>query len=139
MVKDCHVGVKALLIAEGKCLLVKRAEATTIYWDAPGGRIDDEEKLMDTLKRELYEELPSLGDYKIHGIVGAYRFFKKNFRSDRGLILLFYKVTTEWFDVVLSEEHTEYLWVGKENLNMIKDPEFSIDPELRSLVEEVIQ
>ena len=138
MIKDCNVGIKALLIVEGKCLIVKRVEPTHEYWDVPGGRIDDNETLMETLARELGEELPSLKNYTVENIVGAYR-FRKNITNDRGLVLIFYKVIAPSFDVVLSEEHTEYIWVGKNELPKFYEEGFPIEPDLRKMVEKVLE
>lgn len=137
MIKECYVGVKALLVVEGKCLIVKRVETTHAYWDVPGGRIDDNEKLMETLARELYEELPSIGNFTVGEIVGAYR-FKSNITNDRGLVLIFYKVEAEDFEIILSDEHTEYKWITKENIEDLYTSEFPIEPELRELVQTVV-
>lgn len=137
MIKDCNVGVKALLFVGEKCLIVKRVETTHEYWDVPGGRIDDDERLMETLERELREELPTIRNFRVGEIVGAYR-FSKNITNDRGLVLLFYKVEAENFEIVLSDEHTEYKWITKENIEELSDSQFSIEPELLALVKKVV-
>ena len=101
---------------EGDSVLVlKKGSGDGAYWDIPGGRIDDNETLEDTLKRELREELPSLGEYKIGDVVSAYR-LSKNIDDDRALVLIFYRIDAEPFEVVLSDEHTAYRWVTKETL-----------------------
>jgi 8-oxo-dGTP diphosphatase len=137
MIKDCNVGIKALLVVDGKCLIVKRVEPTHEYWDVPGGRIDNDETLSETLARELKEELPSLVSYTIRDVVGAYR-FRRNITNNRALVLIFYKVEAEPFDVVLSDEHTEYLWIGRENIALLNERSFPIEPNLRILIEKVL-
>lgn len=137
MIKDCNVGIKALLCVGEKCLIVKRVEATYEYWDVPGGRIDDDERLIETLERELREELPSVADFTVGEIVGAYR-FKRNIINDRGLVFIFYKVEAEDFDVVLSDEHTEYKWVTKENIEELHEAQFPIESELLALIRKVV-
>jgi len=117
MIKDCHVGVKGLVCVRDACLLLK---STKGYWDIPGGRIDENETLDDTLRRELREELPQITNFSIGDIVHAYR-LSKNIDDEKGLVLLFYKVDAESFDVVLSDEHQEYRWITRDTL-----PEFSV-------------
>lgn len=137
MIKDCNVGIKALLQLDGKYLIVKRVEETHEYWDVPGGRIDDNEMIPETLARELHEELPSLKGYTVGDIVGAYR-FRRNIQNNKALVLLFYKIVAEPFEVVLSDEHTEYMWVSKENIDTLYELNFPIEEELRALVKKAV-
>jgi 8-oxo-dGTP pyrophosphatase MutT (NUDIX family) len=116
MVKECHVGVKGIIQVGNSCLVVQKGIGAGSYWDIPGGRIDDSETLDETLVRELKEELPTIGPYHIEGIVHAYR-LSRNISDDRGLVLIFYKVIAESFDVFLSNEHDDYRWVTKESLH----------------------
>ena len=52
------VGVGAVIIKEGKILLVKRAnEPNKGRWSVPGGLVRKGESLVDALKREIREEL----------------------------------------------------------------------------------
>ncbi len=60
------VGVGAVIIRDGKILLVRRAnEPNKGRWSVPGGLVRSGEKLKDALKREIREELGveiSVGD-----------------------------------------------------------------------------
>ena len=60
MIRSFHIGVKALIVKEGKVLVLKekdiRGTGDEIY-DLPGGRIEDEESPEETLGREIKEEL----------------------------------------------------------------------------------
>ncbi len=52
------VGVGAVIIRDGKILLVKRAnEPNRGRWSVPGGLVRSGERLKDALKREIREEL----------------------------------------------------------------------------------
>src|ERR1700744_177543 len=57
-----HVGVKALIISEeGKVLLLNVNTAhfrddKTPHWDIPGGRVQEGQSALETLKREVVEE-----------------------------------------------------------------------------------
>ena len=115
MIKNCYVGVKGIVKVGDSVLVLKKGSGDGAYWDIPGGRIDDNETLEETLKRELSEELPTLGVYTIGGVVSAYR-LSKNIDDDKALVLIFYKVEAEPFDVTLSHEHSAFTWMTKETL-----------------------
>ncbi|TYP74912.1 NUDIX domain-containing protein [Paenibacillus methanolicus] len=51
------IGVGALVMKEGKVLLVRRAqEPGKGFWTNPGGYIEQLEPIQETIKREVYEE-----------------------------------------------------------------------------------
>lgn len=106
-----NVGVKAAVVKENKILLVKHA--TKDFWDVPGGRIDDNESIEETLAREIWEELPSASMKKIGDIVCAFRVPDLVLDNGGGLTLLVYKVELEFAENVIriSEEHSEARWV----------------------------
>jgi ADP-ribose pyrophosphatase YjhB (NUDIX family) len=54
--KTFYVGVKGLIINDGKVLLVRGETTGRDFWDTPGGRMDDDETITQTLDRELREE-----------------------------------------------------------------------------------
>lgn len=59
-VQTFQVGIKALIRNDkGQILMVHIPEwsGNAEHWDLPGGRIDEGEKFLDTLKRELLEEI----------------------------------------------------------------------------------
>ena len=111
--KHFNVGIKALIVRDNKVLLVKRIDDPP-YWEVPGGRIDDDEAIEQTLERELHEELPNIESYTVHGIVGAFR-LHKDIKPDLSLFLVFYKVTASFTggEPELSEEHNEFTWATK--------------------------
>ncbi|GIQ71383.1 NUDIX hydrolase [Xylanibacillus composti] len=64
------VGVGALVIKEGKLLLVRRAqEPGKGYWTNPGGYIEQHELIDETVRREVREE--SGVDARVTGIVAV--------------------------------------------------------------------
>jgi len=59
-VQTFQVGIKALIRnAQGHILMVHLPEwsGNAAHWDLPGGRIDEGEQFLDTLQRELLEEI----------------------------------------------------------------------------------
>lgn len=111
MMKNFFVGVKAVIIKDGKLLLLEDSSKPD-FWDVPGGRIDDDETLDQTLLRELKEELPSHSNPRIGELLHAYR-IPGSIKDDLGLVLLFYRVDADFEgEIQLSDEHTSYEWVS---------------------------
>lgn len=138
MIKDCHVGIKGIVRVNDACLVLQNGSGAHAYWDVPGGRVDDDESLLETLSRELREELPSIKGFSIGEVVGAYR-LPKNIVDNRGLVLIFYKVDAESFDVTLSNEHTGYRWVTRETVSELLNSPVSITSEMYSYISEVLK
>jgi 8-oxo-dGTP pyrophosphatase MutT (NUDIX family) len=105
-----NVGVKAAIVSDGRLLVVKHR--TKGFWDIPGGRIDADESIEQTLRRELDEELPSHQHVEIGDLVCAYRVPGSVIDKETGLLLLVYRVEVGFDgDVQLSEEHSEARWM----------------------------
>lgn len=117
--KHFFVGVKAVIINNGNVFLVK-GEGSRDFWDCPGGRIDDNESIADTLERELHEELPNIVSYRATGIVHAVR-VHKDIVDDVSLTLLFFKVEDAVFngDPEISNEHIEGRWFPIDEAMMV--------------------
>lgn len=104
-----NVGVKAAIIKDNKLLLVKHA--TKGFWDVPGGRIDGDESIQETLRRELAEELPGSTVDGIAKAVCAYRVPDLRFDDGSGLVLLVYRAdVTVPDELPVSSEHSEAKW-----------------------------
>lgn len=130
MIRPFHVGIKALIVQDGKVLLLRRRYGNTV-WDFPGGRIDDDEDVHDTLRRELSEELPGIRGVTIHRLVGCKR-MPKELPGGFGHLLLFYAVSAELpSPLSLSPEHASFEWVEpKEVADLIGAPFLALIQEL---------
>ena len=133
MPKTFYIGVKALIINKNKVLLLKaKSKDSKYYWDLPGGRMEENETNVQTLNRELKEELPSISNIQISDLIGCYK-FPKTLNDGQGLMLLIYKVNADLNEIKLSNEHLEYKWLSKEELLDIQN-EAEINPEYKNII-----
>ena len=107
-----NVGIKGVIQAGDKILLVHGGKDRS-FWDTPGGRMDDDETVEQTLRRELQEELPGIENIEVHEILYANR-IPGLALGDKGLFLVWYRVTADFpYGVHLSDEHESYKWCTK--------------------------
>lgn len=111
MMKTFFVGVKGVVIKDGKVLILKKG-AGRDFWEVPGGRIDDDESLHETLTRELKEEVPNIQNIEVEEVLDACR-VHKDIEGGVSLTLIFFKVQADFNgDPQLSEEHEEWRWAA---------------------------
>jgi len=113
--KTFFVGIKAVIVQDGKVLLLKGEKDGRDFWDMPGGRIDDDETIMQTLDRELHEELPNIKSYRAGELLHVNR-VHNDVVDNVSLVLVFYKVENVIFDgeVQTSDEHSHPEWLTLE-------------------------
>ena len=105
--KAFQIGVKGVIVVDGRVLLLKRANAETgPFWELPGGRMEEGEGIEQALRRELGEELPGIASIAIGQVLHAALVPD----DTRGLILLFYRVQANIPTVTISAEHFWLLW-----------------------------
>jgi 8-oxo-dGTP diphosphatase len=112
--KPYSLSVKVLVFdRQGRCLLLKRSEDSKNNpgkWDFPGGKIDACETFNDALVREIREETGL--DVTIDRVAGCAESESPKSR----IAYLIMSAKTDSDAVVLSEEHSEYLWVKPSDL-----------------------
>ncbi|MDP3974322.1 MAG: NUDIX domain-containing protein [Candidatus Daviesbacteria bacterium] len=106
------VGQKAFIDRKGEILILVDPKLGV---DLPGGKIkEDENDLREALKREVREETGleiEIGDPFITWMIE----FPKDHRNQGKVFLVGYRCKYISGDVTLSDEHSEYRWVNKEN------------------------
>jgi len=117
MPKTFYVGIKGVIVSDSKALILKSSDDDR--WDLPGGRINDSEAVEEALSRELREELPSIGNFKIGNLLNVFR-LDHDLTSGNGLVLIYFKVTADKFDIQLSDEHSDFAWVDGEEIDTYK-------------------
>lgn len=125
-------GQKAFIINdEGEILIVKR-DKEIIYvdkWDIPGGKLDNDETLIEAISREIMEEV----GLKLEKIICTLSSSK--FEGKLGDKLIIYRniyLCKASGEIKLSPEHSEYKWVAPEDLKKYELPE---DKDLLNIIE----
>lgn len=131
--KNFHIGIKAVIIENGKALVLKGTLSDgKMGHDLPGGRLNEGEGIKEGLTRELKEEL-DLDAFTVGDLLLAVE--KKNYnKNGSSLIYLFYKVDAQISEVKLSEEHVEHRWILRKDLDeIIKNKEHVNDGLIEAL------
>ena len=126
---ELQVGVKALIVQDGKYLFLRRDKAFQSgpqKWDIPGGRIKPEEALSDALIREVHEET-GLELEQASVLLAAQDIFVPE--KSLHVVRLTYS-TVAVGSVVLSEEHDDYKWMTRD--------EALAEPYIDSYLKEVL-
>lgn len=115
-----HLGIKALITDKnGKVLLLKvnpaklKGAKNSDYWDLPGGRVQRDSTIEETLRREVAEEIGVTGvtDAKPVGMVLSNIRIPQGNNQSVGLILGVYACAIpESADIRLSTEHIAFKW-----------------------------
>lgn len=124
--KKFYVGVKGVLIKNDKVLLIKgnkKVEGRD-HWEVPGGRIDNDETIDQALARELKEEVGATNIVK-HEVVHAHR-IDRDVAEDTGLVLIFFRISADISEVVLSHEHVEHKWLSLDEAVKLAHPTVAI-------------
>jgi ADP-ribose pyrophosphatase YjhB (NUDIX family) len=119
-----QVAVKGILTKRKQALILRGAirrgpQKGRLVWDAPGGRVEKSESLIDALDREIQEELPGITELTILEPIYATRCIHLEDQAD--LITIYYRVSARVARVKLSTEHEHYRWVTRGDLRQLAD------------------
>ncbi len=99
-------GVKALIVRDGKFLVMHNNGVKDDLWELPGGRMKFGETAEHTLERELMEETGLKG--KAIRLLDTWDLIRDNYQIT-GII---YLCSLEEGEVTLSDEHDAYKWLN---------------------------
>jgi 8-oxo-dGTP diphosphatase len=106
--------MKAVILYEKKALIVKRTETNKIgagIWEFVGGKLEFGEDLISGLKREIMEETGL--EVTVEKLLFATSFKTHDYRQ---VVIINYLCRSKTDQVIISEEHTDYLWADKAGL-----------------------
>lgn len=111
MTSSFIVVVKAIIMRKGKVLLLKRSSTDEVgagQWDTAGGKLEFGEELETALVREVREEAGI--EAQVKRLLYASTFFTD---SSSQIVLLSYLCTSEEEEIVISDEHSDYVWASQ--------------------------
>lgn len=112
--KKIVVATKAIICCNGKYLLIRRSnteETGAGTWEFPGGKLDFGESVEQCILREIREETGLTAE--ILGLAYVTDFYTSDTRK---VVLINYICRADNSAVTLSDEHTAYKWVNKEEI-----------------------
>lgn len=114
MIDKMFVATKAFIICDDELLLLKESsnysDAFHIdKFDVPGGRVELGQKFDESLLREIKEETG------LNVEIGKPFFVNESYPTVRGenwqIIRIFFECNSKSKDVILSEDHSEFIWI----------------------------
>lgn len=114
MKKIQQVSIKGILRRNNKALFLKTAKKE--MYELPGGRIDFGESVEQTFKREIKEEL-GFEKIKMGNLINTWSFTNIRENVNYHFTLFDFEFFTDESKIELSDEHTDYKWIGVEELN----------------------
>ncbi len=111
------MAVKAVIRKNGRVLLVQRAKDDTMggYYEFPGGGVEEGESMVDTLRRELYEEVgfEEVSNVNYHSCIDI---------PSMEIHLVFYTAFSSE-NPHISVDHTDMRWIDEVPSDIILTPE----------------
>ena len=116
-----------------KVLLLQRNDGNNI-WEIPGGKRENNEDIVNALKREVQEETGLIiNEYKLVYVSPIF----ENHPFLKPFLNIGYLCFVENSDVVISDEHLDYKWVSLEELAIYLDNEIFSDLKINGMIREL--
>lgn len=113
-----QIGAKAVIKdLDGRVLLIKISNPKKNYWDIPGGRMQKESTVEETLRREIQEETGIVEIQDLKPLTTFLTHIRLPISKDQTSGLVFFVYSCQLVkkcEIVLSDEHTEYKWAAPE-------------------------
>jgi 8-oxo-dGTP pyrophosphatase MutT (NUDIX family) len=119
MSRDVKPAVKALIEKDGKILVLKTEAQDRTCWVLPGGKVEYDEEPVNTLEREIQEELSTQVD--VEDPVGMYHFYVGAGDEGDQVVLTVFEGEIDTQEINISENPvdeniTSYEWLTPEEL-----------------------
>ena len=96
-----------------KVLLLQRNDGNNV-WEIPGGKRENNEDIIDALKREVYEETKlNIKEYKLVYVSPVF----ENHPVLKPFLNVGYLCIVDSMDVIISDEHIDFKWVSTSELS----------------------
>ena len=106
------VSVKSLIFDDKRFLLIKNERDE---WDIPGGKIENNHNVIETLVREVKEELNITIDN--YNVLLAKKYL---FRKQEIIVIVYNSKITDEDPIILSFENIDYKFFSYDELNQLK-------------------
>ncbi len=118
------VGAKVFLInSSGQILALRRSESDDIRpltWDIPGGGVEQDESPINTVIREVKEEVGL-------DISNPTIFYINSINTEGYRIRLLFYTKCDPKKITLSFEHDQYKWVSIDEFTKLESPDYQIE------------
>ena len=116
-----------------KVLLLQRNDGNNA-WEIPGGKRENNEDIVDALKREVKEETGlNINNYKLVYVSTIF----ENDLVLKPFLNIGYLCFTEESDIIISNEHLDYKWVDVEDLRKYLDKDIYNDLFENGMIKEL--
>ncbi|MEM5792807.1 MAG: NUDIX hydrolase [Candidatus Aenigmatarchaeota archaeon] len=133
---EVFVATKALILKNGKILVIKQKFDGKEYLDLPGGRMEYGLTPEENIKKEVKEELGV--DVKIIGLVGVYQFFRFSDKNQVVCIVYLCEPISKKIDLNLNPDKTEnifwFKWVKPSEFVKLESYPFKGLEDMKRLV-----
>ena len=129
------IGPRATIynIKTNKVLLLQRNDGNNVY-EIPGGKRENNEDIVDALKREVQEETGLIiNEYKLVYVSPIF----ENHPVLKPFLNIGYLCLVDNSDVVISDEHIDYKWVSVEELANYLDNDIYNDLLTNGMIKEL--
>ena len=116
-----------------KVLLLKRNDGNNV-WEIPGGKRENNEDIVDALKREVQEETGLIiNEYKLVYVSPIF----ENHPVLKPFLNIGYLCLVDNSDVVISDEHIDYKWVSVDEISNYLDNDIFNDLKTNGMFNEL--
>lgn len=125
---DSQVAAKAVIVNLDNQVLMMCEKGR---WQAPGGRLEAGETLLQGLKREVFEQTGII-KMEVGEAIHIDEWFGKPEGVKKHIVAIFYVCNVASDNVELSDEHDDYAWITLDELN-----DFIIEPEMKRAIKKL--